>query len=190
MGVAPIHSPRLSVRVCPCVATPLIEGAVVLPGATMAIVLVALDVLSPDPPTFVAVTTTRSVWPASPFASWYDCDVAPLMSEQFAPLVAHRRQRYAYVIGVVPLHVPVEAFSVQPTAAEPVITGAAVFAGGVAPVTTAVAADGFDAEPEELCAVTTTTIVWPTSSMTSVYVSDVAPEMFVQFAPELLQRCH
>ncbi len=95
-----------------------------------------------------------------------------------------------YVIGFVPLHVPLLVLSVQPTAVEPVIAGAVELAGGVAPATTAVVAEFAGALPDELCAVTVTRSLCPASAMTSVYVCEVAPEMFAQFAPALSQRCH
>jgi hypothetical protein len=69
------------------------------------------------------------------------------------------------------------------------MVGSVVFDGGT-PVTTAVALDVAGVEPAELAAVTTTRIVEPTSAEPSVYVADVCPEMFVQFAPVLSQRRH
>jgi hypothetical protein len=45
----------------------------------------------PDPPLFVAVTTTRIVKPASLLDNEYEVLVAPLKSEHDAPVLSHRR---------------------------------------------------------------------------------------------------
>ena len=62
-----------------------------------------------------------------------------------------------------PVHSPVSAVSVSPSRAVPEIDGRAVFAGGVGS-TVAVAADDAVSRPPGFVAVTTTRIVWPTSS--------------------------
>ena len=81
------------------------------------------------------------------------------------------------------------SFSVWPWSRTPVTVGGDVF-DGTGTATTAVAAELVDVEPEELVAVSTTTIVWPTSEGWSVYVWPVAPGMFVQFFTEPSQSCH
>ena len=54
-----------------------------------------------------------------------------------------------------------------------------------------VAAEGTGpAEPELLLPVTVTTIVEPTSAVTSVYVEEAAPRIGLQFAPPVSQRNH
>jgi mannose/fructose/N-acetylgalactosamine-specific phosphotransferase system component IIC len=73
------------------------------------------------------------------------------------------------------------------------VLGVNVFVHDVDPpllLTTAVAADDADAEPLEFVAVTTASIVCPTSEVWSAYVALVAPAMVEQLAPELSQSCH
>ena len=55
-------------------------------------------------------------------------------------------------------------------------------------VTTAVAAEVAVAEPALFVAVTVTRMVEPASAEAAVYVTDVAPEIGVQFPPEVAQR--
>src|SRR5579862_6335947 len=112
------------------------------------------------------------------------------MATQEPPAASQRCHWYVYLIGLVPDQVPFPAVTVEPIVADPLMEGAALFDGGVAPVTTAVAADGCDAVPAELCAVTTTTSVWVTSSLVIVYVCNVAREMLTQLPPDESQRCH
>src|SRR5689334_21345747 len=87
----PVQVPRSAVRVSPSRAVPAICGAVALTGgaaATLAVCVVAAGV---EPAAFVAVTTTRSVCPASAAVSVYAVFRAPEMSVQLVPLVSHRR---------------------------------------------------------------------------------------------------
>ena len=90
----------------------------------------------------------------------------------------------------VPAHVPLLALRSCPSFAVPEITGSAVFTGGPV-VTVAVAADvapqGF---LPALVAVTTTFSVLPTCALTNRYVDPVAPEMFAQLPPDVLQASH
>jgi hypothetical protein len=89
-------------------------------------------------------------------------------------------------------HVPVDAVSVLETCAVPVIVGTAVFtgAGEDADWTTPVAADVALPDPLAFVAVTTTSIVPPTSEDCTVYEFEVAPAMFEHEAPKTLQSCH
>jgi hypothetical protein len=93
-----------------------------------------------------------------------------------------------YVIGAVPVHVPVDADSVWLCAVEPVIAGRVAFTGGPA-VTTAEAAEVAGALPTEFDAVTTTRSVEPTSAATTRYEAVVVAR-FVHEAPAELHRCH
>ena len=54
-------------------------------GGSTATVAVAAEMASPDPPAFVAVTTTLRVSPTSLEASTRVLPVAPLIAEQLAP---------------------------------------------------------------------------------------------------------
>jgi hypothetical protein len=159
IGAAPTHVPVVPVSVCPCFGVPLMVGFTVFAGAEIVTTPVAPDVAWPLPPTLVAVTLTRIVWLLSALASVYVLSVAPLMAAQAPPDWSQRSQRYVYVIGAVPVHVPFDAVNVEPTVADPLIVGSAVFAGGVAPETTPVFADACVAVPAELCAVTLTKMV-------------------------------
>ena len=60
--------------------------------------------------------------------------------------------------------------------------------GPTACVTTAVAAEVAVAEPAMFEAVTVTRMVEPASAEAAAYVADVAPEIGLQFPPELAQR--
>src|SRR5581483_3251047 len=98
---------------------------------------------------------------------------------------AQRCHWYAKLIGVVPLHTPLEAVNVPPTAGVPEMSGAVVFAGAVAPPPepaglTRWDAEFADVEPVESVAVTVTMTFFPTSPSTSVYVWLVAPEIALQ----------
>ena len=88
-----------------------------------------------------------------------------------------------------PDHAPVDAVSVCPCCAAPEVTGGAVFVGGI-PATTGVGADSAVLEPAPFVAITSTTSVDPTSAETSVYADAVAPAMFEQLVPPLVQRRH
>jgi hypothetical protein len=57
-------------------------------------------------------------------------------------------------------------------------------------VTTPLGLELADPLPLAFVAVTTTSTVEPTSLAAPVYVAAVAPEMFVQFAPDESQSCH
>ena len=87
---------------------------------------------------------------------------------------------------------PGEAVNVCPSTNEPLIVGGELFAGGLpAGCTTAVALEETGpAEPEPFVPVTATTIVEPTSAVTSWYVDEFALRIGLQAAPPLSQRCH
>ena len=73
----------------------------------------------------------------------------------------------------------------------PVGVGCDVAAGALPrSATTPVCVETAWALPSLFDAVTRTRIVCPTSAATRVYVSPVVPEMSLQEAPALLQRCH
>ena len=98
------------------------DGAFVAGGAGAVTTLVAADGTVLSPLAFLAVTSTRSVRPASASTRVYVVVVAPLMSAHCAPDVSHRVHWYVYVIPV-PVHVPWLAVSVWPTTALPLIAG-------------------------------------------------------------------
>src|SRR4051794_33815629 len=54
------------------------------------------------------------------------------MFEQLPPSASHRRQRYVYVIGSVPVQVPLFAVSTWPSVVVPDIVGGAVLVGTTA----------------------------------------------------------
>jgi hypothetical protein len=94
-------------------------------------------------------------------------------------------------MGEVPDHDPGEAVRACPCWAVPLIVGADVLLGTVGgPGTTAVTAESAEPEPPALAAVTTDRSVSPTSELWTAYVFAVAPLMFEQLAPEVLQSCH
>ena len=101
---------------------------------------VCADAALPEPATFEAVTTTRSVQPTSAEVSPYVCATAVSMFPQFAPPESQRRHWYANEIGCVPDHVPGSADNVCPACPLPETVGTAVFTGGF-PTTTTVCAD-------------------------------------------------
>src|SRR5207253_1916670 len=86
-----------------------------------------------EPLPLLAVTTTRIVPPTSPEVTTYDAAVAPAMLAHIAPAESQRCHWYEYVSVPGPLHVPVDAVSVESCVALPEIAGGAVFAGPAAP---------------------------------------------------------
>ena len=76
---------------------------------------VGTDVAVRVPSEFFALTTTRSVLPASTAFSVYVLSFAPPMLLQLPPSLSHLRHWYVYVIGSVPVHVPFAAVSVCPS---------------------------------------------------------------------------
>src|SRR5437660_6787294 len=116
------------------------------------------------------------------------------MATEEPPTALQRRQRYVYFFGE-PVHVPTELFSIWPTCAVPWISGGEMLvgcaAGGVpAGETAAVGAEAAAALPAAEVAVTTALSEWPTSALTGLYVSAVAPEIGVKFEPGAQQRVH
>jgi hypothetical protein len=85
------------------------------------------------------------------------------------------------------------ALSASPAAADPLIVGRAVStgAGGGGDATiTPVCAEPAGVDPPALLAVTTARTVRPTSPAFRVYEGAVAPTIFEQFSPTLLQFSH
>jgi hypothetical protein len=107
---------------------------VVFAGAVDCAAIVPLGALVPvlEPSALLAITDTRSVFPASPLFGWYVCAVAPVMSWQAFPCSSQMRHWYWNVIGADPLHVPGFAVSVLPTADVPLIDGAELIDGATA----------------------------------------------------------
>jgi hypothetical protein len=126
--------------------------------------------------------------------------VAPEIAVQLAPSESHRRQAYAYELGLFD-HVPVVALSVLPAAVVPEIVGRAVLAGGAGGggggggggdeagggATTPVGAEVDDVEPFLFVATTVNRIVEPTSAAVSTYVV-VVTDSAAQVAPVESQR--
>jgi len=102
------------------------EGGGVAAALTTA---VGTDVALRVPSEFLALTTTRSVFPASTAFSVYVLSLAPPMLLQLPPSLSHLRHWYVYVIGSVPVHVPLFAVSVCPSVVVPEMVGGAVFVG-------------------------------------------------------------
>src|SRR3954453_912679 len=90
---------------------------------------VAFEVAVAEPSALRAVTRTRSVLPWSAPRTRYDDESAPPMFAQPLPCVLQRRHWYAYEIVLALVQVPVDAVSVSPTWAVPVILGSAVLTG-------------------------------------------------------------
>jgi hypothetical protein len=157
-------------------------------GATTA---VAADVAVLDPPSFVAVTTTRSAEPTSAEVRPYVKAVAPAMSTQLEPVESQRRHCAAYEIGADPVQEPVVAVMDLPSSSVPDTVGGAVFvAEEGADVTTDVGIETAVALPTEFDASTASLIVDPTSAADTAYVEPVAPPMSAQDAPAVSQRRH
>jgi hypothetical protein len=148
---------------------------------------VCAEVADAEPAAFVAVTTIRSVLPASADTSVYVLLVAPLMLAHEAPALSQRRHWYAYDVGA-PLQLPVEAVSVWPTTVLPLIVGSAVFVGGA--TTAGVGLEVATDEPLLLEAVTLTRRAWPTSPDTGTYDALRAPVSDEQPLPEPSHRSH
>ena len=73
----PDHVPALADNVCPSAVEPETIGSAVFAGASAATTPVTADVAEDDPVELLAVTTTRSVVPTSPWPSAYVAPVAP-----------------------------------------------------------------------------------------------------------------
>ena len=86
------------------------------------------------------------------------------------------------------LQLPLEAVSVWPTTALPVIVGSAVFAGSA--TTAAVGLEVTIDEPLLFDAVTLTRRAWPTSPDTDTYDALLAPASDEQPLPKASQRSH
>jgi hypothetical protein len=150
----------------------------------------------PEPPAFDAVTTTRNVLPTSVEVNASDDPVAPATSAHEPPPESQRRHWYAYDVGLFD-HEPVDADSVWPCCAVPLMVGRNVFTGATtedvgaeAAAITADAALVADAEPPAFDAVTTTRSVLPTSTDVNANEAVVAPAIEAHELPLVSQRCH
>ena len=85
----PDQTPGSAVSSSPISATPSTDGAVVLTGGAGSTALGALVAVS-TPASFVAVTTTTTVWPWSSTVSVYVSSSAPVMSTQLLPAASQR----------------------------------------------------------------------------------------------------
>jgi hypothetical protein len=95
----------------------------------MVIVTVAVlaELAEAEPKELVAVTTQRSVLPISAFWIVYELLVAPEILDVL------RCHWYAYVMGAVPVQVPVEEERVCPKEAVPEMAGITVLTGAAPP---------------------------------------------------------
>ena len=151
MGVVPVHDPGVATSRLFRAAVPVIRGTDVFAGRArvpvpvpapvlVVTVEVSLDSAVATPPEFVALTWTRIVRPTSAVLGMYVDAVAPVMVTQFSPFVSQRRHWYVYVIGSVPVQVPVVAERTLPTRASPVTLGSVELRGGFATTTSAASA--------------------------------------------------
>src|SRR5437588_2788735 len=113
------------------------------------------------------------------------------MSAQPPPVPVQRCHWYVYVIGCVPVQLPLLTVSVLSSLGVPAIVGGAVFF-GACPVacTTSVGRDVASPEPELFVAVTWTRSRWPTSVVVTVYCRELAPLICWQLPASLSQRSH
>jgi hypothetical protein len=170
MGCVPVQLPVERLNLDPCCAVPERIGAALFAGA---VPLLAMTGLGPEstvdePPVFVAVTRTRSVWPTSAEVTVLLFAVAPGILAHPPSPARHRSHWYRKLIGSAPLHSPGETVSTLPSRAVPEIVGGDVFTGALAPTTTCVRSETAEPEPAEFLAVTLTRIVCPTSASTRV----------------------
>jgi hypothetical protein len=109
------------------VVVPVVGDVVVVWPEGPVTTAVGLDVATDEPFLFVAVTVTRIVEPTSPDASAYDA--APLPTAEHELPDESQRCHWKVYVGVGPAHVPTDAVSVCPTAADPEIEGRFVLPG-------------------------------------------------------------
>jgi hypothetical protein len=131
IGCVPDQDPLETVSVLPTASEPATVGGAVFAGALVT-TAVGADDSDALPALFVAVTTTRIVWPASAAPTAYVCAFAPEIGEHAPPVESQRRHANAYVIGAVPLQLPADALSVCPIAAVPEIAGGELLTGAAA----------------------------------------------------------
>jgi hypothetical protein len=172
----------------------VIAGRAVFAGGTGGTIPVAAEravtVVPPSRLVLLAVTSTTIVCPMSLLASVYVVEVAPEMLEQLAPEELQSNHWYVYASGVLPDQPPALAVNVRPASVVPVIAGRATSLSGGCARTVDVCVAVASPLPDMFESVTTTRMVSPMSLFASVYVSEVAPEMLVQLAPEVLQSSH
>src|SRR5215210_1427339 len=124
-----VHVPVVAASSSPTAAVPLSAGRTVFSGPLSdEIGFVGCDAAVARPSALMAVTSTLSACPTSPWTGLYVRSVAPAMSPHALPSIAHRCHWYVNDVGLL-LHVPFEAVSVDPSPAVPLIVGGAVFAG-------------------------------------------------------------
>lgn len=112
-----------------------------------------------------------------------------MIDVQFAPVRSQRRHRNEYVMGGVPVHVPVDACNTDPFVALPVIVGHDVLTGADA-ATIAVGSDVAVPVPPPFDAKTRTSRVEPTSLDVTVYVLAVASGIDAHAVPSGAHRSH
>ena len=118
--------------VSPTTGEPLTTGFTVFDGPVAEpMTSVGADVADALPSAFVAVTTTRSVWPTSPDVGVYVLLVPAVMSPQPLPSDPHRCHWYANDVGVFD-QLPSEAVCGDPALGVPLMVGGAVFCGAAA----------------------------------------------------------
>src|SRR3954453_6591492 len=85
----PSHEPEFAVNVAPVCVVPEIVGSVRLDGAPATPTAAEVEAAAPE--LFVAVTTTRRVWPGSVIVIMCVEPTSPTRSTQFAPSESHAR---------------------------------------------------------------------------------------------------
>src|SRR5215210_992650 len=179
LRMAPTLQParRIALRAAAAVL-PLTFGTTQARVAVLRTRAVVSDASVPEPPTFVAVTTTRSDLPRWAVVTLITGPPSPARSTQFSA-ASHDCHRYAIAIGPVPLHSPEVATRISPGVARPLTNGATRLAGGRA-ATTAVRSENSAEEPTAFVAVTRTNRRQPTSPEVATYVLAFAPLMIPQ----------
>src|SRR5579884_1360279 len=136
-------------------------------GAAGRTTAVGAESADPEPPALVAVSCTLSVLPTSPAVGTYVPPVAPVIFAQLLPEESHSSHWSLTCVGLF-VQVASLTVSVCPCWAVPLIVGRLPLEGGSGR-TTAVGAEAAGAlDPLPLVAVSSTTIVLPTSLVASV----------------------
>jgi hypothetical protein len=108
---------------------PEMVGACVFAGAdALETTAVGAEVALMEPSAFFAVTVARSVWPTSADCAVYVFAVAPPIAVQLSPFLSQLLHAYAKLVGL-PVHVPSEAVSVDPSCGVPETVGVPVLLG-------------------------------------------------------------
>src|SRR5262245_3964163 len=174
-SAGPLHEPSSAVSDPPTAAVPVTVGVpsevggCSVAGSAAATTAVGSDAERPVPYASEALTTTRSVEPASSAPTTYVALIAPAMSRHASPAAEHRCHCRCRATAPLPDQTPSPALSLPPTAAVPVMLGGTTTAtgticgAGAGASTAAVGADVDVAVPSAFVPVTTTTSVEPTS---------------------------